>query len=917
MKNTCIFIFLIFFFVLKLFGQETLPFVENYSKQDYAGDNQVWSLTQGNDSAMYFANNSFLLRFDGVKWEKYTLPNKSIIRSVFSYGSKIYSGSYNEFGYWERIEGKMIYTSLSDQKNFFENNSKSEEIWKIFEVNSKIYFQSFNELFIYDNKTIIKKDFPSQISYCFIVDNFVYAATVRKGIYKFENDSFVKINAYSLIDNNIIYGIEKYKNQYYFFTQKNGVFVEKEGSVLSAWNHSINEKLKSQIIISATIFENKMLIGTAFNGLYVIDLKSNAYYNVNRSNALRNNSVLSVFVDKEKNIWLGLDNGISYLLQNSPYQVFLDNTGQLGTVYSIAKYNNGYLLATNHGVFKAIDNQLELLPNSQGQVWNITKTQHQYVIGHNEGTFTYSDTNGYKKVNELVGGWEMVKDNYSNAYIQSNYIGLYKFYNTDFTSSRKLNEKMKPVKDFIQLTPSVFLFTDGYRGLYKLKLNEKDDSFEKITNLTQQNSISNDYSVKLFKYKGTALFYIDDNWYFLDTVNDKLLLHKAFNDNFKDIQEIIPIDDSSFMVNKEGILYIINQFEDTFVWMPIPSEYYKGRLINNETKIFNIDEKYLLNMDDGFLQIDSLKYNFKNQRIKIEAYTSQNKLIYENESIAFKEQLLLYVISEYFGSKKATLFYSIDDEKVNDIGNGILEFKNLSSGHHIIKVFTIDQGSYKEVALFNFSVLNPWYFSIWMKLCYLFLVGLVFFLYYKWNKIKYTQKIRLKEEELRHKNEIDRLEIEAENKLKLQEYEKHMLENQVQSKANELAGKSLSIVKQAELIESIQKILDSETSSASLRSKISKAIKINTINKNEWKSFEDNLLKSNEDFVKKISHQYHNLTSKDIKLCIYLKMNLSSKEIAPLMNIGYRGVELHRYRLRKKMALDSSVNLNLFMNNIL
>ena len=139
----------------------------------------------------------------------------------------------------------------------------------------------------------------------------------------------------------------------------------------------------------------------------------------------------------------------------------------------------------------------------------------------------------------------------------------------------------------------------------------------------------------------------------------------------------------------------------------------------------------------------------------------------------------------------------------------------------------------------------------------------------------------------------------------------------MKTKANELAGKSLSIVKQTELIDSIQKILDSETSSGSLKSKINKAIKINSINKNEWKSFEDNLLKSNEDFVKKIAHEYQNLTSKDIKLCIYLKMNLSSKEIAPLMNIGYRGVELHRYRLRKKLGLDSTINLNVFMNNIL
>ncbi len=131
-----------------------------------------------------------------------------------------------------------------------------------------------------------------------------------------------------------------------------------------------------------------------------------------------------------------------------------------------------------------------------------------------------------------------------------------------------------------------------------------------------------------------------------------------------------------------------------------------------------------------------------------------------------------------------------------------------------------------------------------------------------------------------------------------------------------MAGKSLSIAKQTEMIDKIQSILDSEKNISAIKSQISKVIKINSLNKNEWNSFENNLLKRNEDFVKIITSQYTNLTAKDIKLCIYLKMNLSSKEIAPLMNISYRGVELHRYRLRKKLVLDQIVNLNVFMNNI-
>jgi FixJ family two-component response regulator len=97
---------------------------------------------------------------------------------------------------------------------------------------------------------------------------------------------------------------------------------------------------------------------------------------------------------------------------------------------------------------------------------------------------------------------------------------------------------------------------------------------------------------------------------------------------------------------------------------------------------------------------------------------------------------------------------------------------------------------------------------------------------------------------------------------------------------------------------------------------VNKSIKINAINKKEWESFEKNIYQSHEEFVNRLTKRYPQLTSKDIKLSIYLKMNLSSKEIAPLMNISYRGVELHRYRLRKKLGLNPEENLSSFMINL-
>ena len=171
------------------------------------------------------------------------------------------------------------------------------------------------------------------------------------------------------------------------------------------------------------------------------------------------------------------------------------------------------------------------------------------------------------------------------------------------------------------------------------------------------------------------------------------------------------------------------------------------------------------------------------------------------------------------------------------------------------------------------------------------------------------QKLKLQAEELKHQREILEMELKKENELNIQEYEKHILELELQAKSSEVAGKSLSIAKQTEMIDKIQGILESEKDFSKLKNEIRKAIKINEVNKHEWETFETNLNQIHNEFIINLSKKYPQLTPKDIKLCVYLKMNLSSKEIAPLLNISVRSVEIKRYRLRKKMELSHELGL--------
>ncbi|AWG26746.1 ligand-binding sensor domain-containing protein [Flavobacterium kingsejongi] len=909
-----IFLFLLISFQLQ--AQQILPFVENFSKSDYKGDNQVWNVAQGNDNAMYFANNHYLLRYDGVKWEKYILPNKTIIRSIFVDGDRIYCGSYKEFGYWKRIKGKMQYFSMSKNKKLFDGNADNEEIWKIFKLKNTIYFQGFNEIYCSTKEAIEKIKFPTQISYCYVIDNQIYAASVTEGIYVMEGSKFTKKQNWGLLEHNVVHNIEKHNGVVYFFTKNNGVFVA-ENNTLVPWNNPLNALLKSQVIVTAKFIDGEnLVIGTGLQGLYIIDLKTNSYKNINRENSLKNNAVLSITIDREKDLWLGLDNGISHIEINSPVRIFSDNSGILGSVYALSTIDNGYLFVTNHGIFTSKDNKLAVIPNSQGQVWDIYKSGKQFIIGHNDGTYIYDGNTSLRKINTVSGGWKILKSEFDNAYFQCTYFGIAVYENpNDLTKWKILKGFSKPIRNIAQNKPGELWAADNYRSLYRIQYDENYNT-TKIENISEKNGIKNDYTVKLFNYKNEMLFLINRQWYNYNSISEKLELNVIFNKYFQNFSDIVPIEDDSFLVARDGLLYIISQVNDEFIWQFIPEKYYEGKLIIENTKVHKDKNNLLINLDDGFVSLQLNKIGEKVDNVTIEAFY-QGNLVDEDTKISYNQSVDVNIIPEYYGYSRPNLFYTLNGtQKMIRVKSGRVILNNLSSGTQEINVFYNDGKNYIRIAEYHFSVAKPWYFSFWMILVYCAVISGSFYLYYKWNKIRYQQKLLLREEELKHQKKILEIELKAENELNIQEYEKHILELQVQSKSSEVAGKSLSIAKQTEMIEKIQEILNTETDLNKMKDQIKKSIKINDINKHEWDIFENNLFEVNKDFIQKLSKKYPVLTPKDIKLCIYLKMNLSSKEIAPLMNISYRGVELQRYRLRKKLELAPEENLLRFMFTI-
>ena len=162
------------------------------------------------------------------------------------------------------------------------------------------------------------------------------------------------------------------------------------------------------------------------------------------------------------------------------------------------------------------------------------------------------------------------------------------------------------------------------------------------------------------------------------------------------------------------------------------------------------------------------------------------------------------------------------------------------------------------------------------------------------------------------------LEIkELENDQQLMRLKNEQLSQDVDAINKELAVSEMSLNSKNELLAHIQEDLKNnlESESRSVKSVIS-TISKNINGKDSWSVFQEAFNKTDKDFLKKMKEVHSNLTANDLRLCAYLRLNLSSKEIAPLLNISVRSVEIKRYRLRKKMNLSHEQGLVEYILNV-
>ncbi|MDO5988983.1 transcriptional regulator [Flavivirga amylovorans] len=921
-KNIFLLISICFF--SELYAQYT-PFFQNYSLTEFNAGNQNWGVSVAENGKLYVANDKGLVEFDGLKWRFFQLPNKTIIRSVLAHKDIIYTGSYEEFGYWKKNQkGELIYTSLSNVQE--QKESLSEEFWQILHHNGDIFFRSFLNLYIYRDNKIIKIEPQSTIISCNIVDDNIYVSTLKDGIFILQDETLVPLINGEL--NNVkVISITKFKNKLLITTSLKGCYLY-DGKVLEPWQPEINEIIKEQQLNSFLELDNtNMVFGTIKNGVYVTDNSGKILFHINKENGLLNNTVLSQGLGKNNKLWIGLDNGIALINLNYSHTFYNDNSGELGAVYDIINYKNTLYIGSNTGLFYLDnkDNTLKFIEGSQGQVWELKEINGDLFCGHNSGTFLVQNKT-LEKISSSTGGWIIKKVPESkNMFIQGTYAGLvrYDYQNGNWTA-KHLGGTTIPIKYLVFEDQYTAWVAHAYKGVLRVKFDKNYDTIQ-IKDYKNK-GLHSDFNVRVHNIKNTICFKTNEGWQKYEALIDSIVPNDLLNETFGIDTNIISEPNTDLLVtkNKKDKISFVSLI-DGKIDLELPNELFQKSLVVDGESVSHIkDSIYALNLYDGFMLINKANHTKNNtlQTPFIEHIEIDKDLVFINDSdvyeAPFNKNISITISSpnsnnhffEYaISSNSDTLnWYKMDNEK--------LELSSLSSDDYKIHFRTTNiSGELSPVKTIQLQISPPWYKRRLFYLITALLISLVAYWLHK-------RKIN-KEQEALHKKLIKEQEEllkekAIENDKKIVQLKNDSLKNEVKLKSKQLANTAMALVKKNEsMLEIKSELIKNKNGfeNALMYKRLLRKIDNSIGHEDEWQLFEYNFNQVHEEFFNQLKNKHPQLTHKDLKICAYIKMNLLTKEIAPLMNVSIRGLETHRYRLKRKLNLENDKSLVDYLRN--
>ncbi|QJB29818.1 transcriptional regulator [Chitinophaga oryzae] len=928
-----------------------IPAVINYTKFDYHSGSQNWDIGQDKQKVMYFANNEGLLRFDGSHWKLYPLPNNTVIWCLaISDDGKIYVGGQDEIGYFSSGQnGILTYTSIKDK--IPPPHQRFADVWHIAVLGKRIFFQAHDRIFEYNGQSVHVHQPNSQWTFMARAGDRIYAADRATGMLQLNDTRWEPVNDGKKLAGVLIAGMfQMRKDSIFIVTRTNGTFLLQNGTISLQHNNPQHDLY----INSATkINDDEFVMATAAGGCLVANIRHNGLQRFSDEQGLQNNNTLSVFMDADKNLWTGLNSGISYINYNSAIRYLQIGKANNLSAYSTRIFRNRLYVGTSNGLYSAAladNNNLHVTKNDFARVantenreaWNLREVNGRLVLGNDIGIYDVQG-NDAQLISGGEGCWYFLP--LSSVFpVQDVVVGTYnglkrlRYENSRFQDAGKIAGVPDSYR-FLALDNNGDIWASHpYRGIYRFTLSEDKKKYTARL-YTTNDGLPSALNNFVFKIKNQVLFATTNGLYEFSAQSNRFVPSGFLSAVFGKMKmRYLTEDDEGnvWFCNEKGTGVVHFSPADgvsapTVTYFPELA----GQLLSRFENIYPYNrENIFIGSENGLIHLDYKKYTAVKPRVTVllgmvKTAGKADSTIFggyhgpltgniPSLSAAYNAFHFEYSAPAYESHKHMEYSYQLegyDREWSSWDSKTEKDYTNLSNGTYTFKVKARDQQQQESaVVSYPFVIRAPWYKTVWAILGYLALFAGLVYLIQKRQKHKLLVQRRKFEEEQKRLNYIHHLELEK-NEKEIIKLQNEKLAQEVLLQKKELANTSMHLMEKADTLTKIkEKVsrLNSEEDIKSITDLIRDTEKINA----NWDVFAAHFDELNDGFLNKLKKQYPQLTKTDLKMCTYIKLNLTTKEVSQLLNITVRGVEVSRYRIRKKIGLPTEQSLSQFLNQI-
>jgi len=952
-------------FSLPVSGQSLtggIPLVHNFHTVEYKAGIQNWDIAQDRRGLLYVANNFGLLEYDGETWHIYGVANGTKIRSVaLDTDGRIYVGCQADFGYFFPDEsGELVYTSLASQLP--KENRNIDETWSVYIDNERVYFCTFSNIYIYNGKTFTIPKTPKAISQCFLINRQLYVTAAGDGISVLDDGILKPVKGGSFFASlNVSSILPLHSDQLVVATPLHGIFLLADGNV-----RPLNPDLqsffgKARVNCMTRLANGNVAIGTQNEGLLLISSDGKLISQLTRGKGLENRTVLSIYEDDLHNLWIGHNNGLAYVELGSPFTFINEQAGLPGTGYSAYLDNEKLYLGTNTGLYlrEAGHGEFKLINNTGAQVYHVARYGSDLLVGHHNGAMRVEGLNAIP-ISPEEGSWIFLPlRDQPDKMIEGTYKGLnlYARMNGHWHFEKKLKGLEESSRVMAQNKSGEFWITHGYKGAYKVTLANLGDSILDVSYYGSEKGFPTNQLINVFNLRNELIFTADHGIYRYDAQKDAFVPNELFSKLLGASAQLWYLQEDAL-----GNIYFIGREQIGVLRKNSVGEYaLESNTFNRIRKFLNDDlenitilknNEVLFGAKDGFIHYDpsmhvdrkstfhtlirrvSLtnegdsaifqgNYVLHDSIARMQPRNYKREMPYKNNSISFA-----FAATSYEGDTETVYQYYLDNYEKSWSDWSVTtqkEYTNLKEGHYIFHVRAKNvNGEISDDEIYEFTIAAPWYRSLWAYAVYgASVMGLLFVGFNVLDK-KYQReqkRMALRQEKELNKKESEISKISQQSQEEITRLQNEKLESELQHMNNELATSTMHLLNKNEFISGIRtslvQIIKKATSEEVKHelNQINRDIENNISDDADWKQFQFHFDRVHGDFSSRFKAAFPSLSPQEIKLSAYLRMNLSTKEIAQLLNISVRGVEISRYRLRKKLALDRNKNLQDFILN--